>query len=71
MNQEEIDNMVKNSRELSVTVSNPDGSSETYVMLLDACGICFKYDPETDELENVDFDFIPEHVLQAAYALDY
>lgn len=67
MDQSDIDNMLDNSRQLIVTLLQPDGKEETYRYFVDTPAICTKI--EGDEEEVVDFDFIPEWVTNAVWPL--
>ena len=67
MNEVDIDKMLDNSRQLIVSLVQPDGKEETYRYFVDAPAICTKI--EGDEEEMVDFDFIPEWVISAVWSL--
>ena len=67
MNEVDIDKMLDNSRQLIVSLVQPDGSEETYCYFVDTPAICTKI--EGDKHEMVDFDFIPEWVTSAVWPL--
>lgn len=66
---EEIDvhEMIANSRQLVVSLVQPNGEEETYCYLVDTPGLCVKL--VDGEEEYVDFDFIPEWVTEAVIAV--
>lgn len=67
MKEIDVDEMVKNSRQLIVSLVQPDGEEETYCYLVDTPGFCVKLVGDTEE--HVYFDFIPEWVTEAVYAI--
>lgn len=66
---EEIDvkEMIANSRQLVVSLVQPNGDEETYCYLIDTPGFCVKLVDGVEEY--VDFDFIPEWVTNAVVAV--
>lgn len=66
---EEIDvkEMIANSRQLVVSLVQPNGDEETYCYLIDTPGFCVKLVDGVEEY--VDFDFIPEWVTSAVVAV--
>ena len=67
MKEVNVEEMIANSRQLIVSLVQPDGEEETYCYLVDTPGFCVKVVGDTEE--HVDFDFIPEWVTEAAYAI--
>lgn len=67
MKEIDIDEMIANSRQLVVSLVQPNGEEETYCYLVDTPGFCVKLVGDTEE--HVDFDFIPEWVTSAAWSL--
>ena len=67
MEEIDVNEMIANSRQLVVSLVQPNGDEETYCYLVDTPGFCVKL--VDGEEEHVDFDFIPEWVIEAVIAL--
>ena len=67
MKENNMDEMIANSRQLTVSLLQPSGDEETYCYLVDTPGFCVKI--VDGEEEYVDFDFIPEWVTAAVVAV--
>lgn len=67
MKEVDVEEMIANSRQLIVSLIQPDGEEETYCYLVDTPGFCVKIVGDTEE--HVDFDFIPEWVTEAVIAV--
>ena len=63
----DVNEMIANSRQLVVSLIQPNGDEETYCYLVDTPGLCVKL--VDGEEEHVDFDFIPEWVTEAVIAI--
>lgn len=68
MKEIDVEEMIANSRQLVVSLVQPDGSYETYCYLVDTPAFCTKIENNGDET-HVDFDFIPEWVTNAVWSL--
>lgn len=62
-----VEEMIATSRQLIVSLVQPNGEEETYCYFVDTPGFCVKLVGDTEE--PVDFDFIPEWVTEAVYAI--
>jgi len=67
MEEIDVNEMIANSRQLVVSLVQPNGDEETYCYLVDTPGFCVKL--VDGEEEHVDFDFIPEWVTEAVIAV--
>lgn len=68
MEEIEVNEMIANSRQLVVSLVQPNGDEETYCYLVDTPGFCVKLMDDGTE-EPVDFDFIPEWVTNAVISV--
>lgn len=67
MKDTDVEEMIANSRQLIVSLIQPNGDEETYCYLVDTPGFCTKLVDNVEEV--VDFDFIPEWVTEAVIAV--
>ena len=67
MKEVNVEEMIANSRQLIVSLIQPNGEEETYCYLVDTPGFCSRILDDTEEA--VDFDFIPAWVTEAVYAI--
>ena len=67
MEELDVNEMIANSRQLVVSLVQPNGDEETYCYLIDTPGFCVKLVDGVEE--DVDFDFIPEWVTSAVVAV--
>lgn len=67
MTEAEMEQMIANSRQLIVSLIQPNGEEESYCYLVDTPGLCTKIVGDVEELVN--FDFIPEWVIEAVCAV--
>ena len=67
MEEIDVNEMIANSRQLVVSLIQPNGDEETYCYLVDTPGFCVKL--VDGQEEPVDFDFIPDWVTDAVFAV--